>query len=367
MTAESVSIAVQPARARARAIISPWVDFWCVGGLSIVVMVCVLVYLAVAGIDGDSSVNLGSLLLMQALINWPHFMASYRLLYVPRENISRYPFAAIYVPGALFLFVVLCLDFGEGGLSIPTVHQELSYYLWLGAAFYLAWHYTGQAWGMVASFAHLAGIKILDSERILIRIGLRILLAWHVVWGAQDLPAHWLGPLHPHIPALLDVVSVLAVMAFFVGAAAFIQIRRRTGQNPTPQMIAPWLAIYLWYLVLNFEPDAYMLVQLSHALQYLIFPLRVELNRLPPARTRSVPGRELLWAGRYYMLLFLVGGIFFYLPTLLPSANQAFSLAVVIASAISIHHYFVDGCIWKISNKAVRSSLFAHLQKAQTV
>jgi hypothetical protein len=346
-----------------QSIINPWVDFLCVGGLSIAVMAGVLVYLAIVGVKEDGgAINFGSLLVMQALINWPHFMASYRLLYVPTENIARYPFSAIYVPGALFLFVVACLDFGDGGYSVPTVNQHLSYYLWLGAAFYLAWHYTGQAWGMVASFAFLAGIKIDDTERILIRTGLRILLAWHVVWGAQDLPAHWLGPLHPHIPMLLDAVSIAAVLAFFVGAGMFIRIKRRTGMNPTPQMIAPWLAIYLWYLVLNFEPDAYMLVQLSHALQYLIFPLRVELNRLPPGSDTTAALGKMLWAGRYYTLLLVVGGVIFYLPTLLPGSSQTFTLAVVIASAVSIHHYFVDGTIWKISNKEVRAKLFSHLE-----
>ena len=47
---------------------------------------------------------------------------------------------------------------------------------------YLAWHYTGQVWGMMASYAYLDGARFDKSERFLIRTGLRILLAWHVTW-----------------------------------------------------------------------------------------------------------------------------------------------------------------------------------------
>ena len=48
---------------------------------------------------------------------------------------------------------------------------------------------------------------------------------------------------------------------------------------------------------------------------------------------------------------------------LLATSNQTYTLAIMIASAVSIHHYFVDGCIWKISNKDVRKRLFSHLGK----
>jgi len=347
-------------------VIGPWVDFLCVGGLSIVLMSGLLLYiLTQGGPDGDPrNINFGQLILLQALINWPHFMASYRLLYIPKENIAKYPFAAIYVPGILLIIVLASLGFTADESRTLVVDQDISYFLWLGAAFYLAWHYTVQAWGMVASFAFLAGITMSETEKLLIRSGLRILLAWHVVWGAQDLPATWLGPLHPYIPELLKLVSIAAFIAFFIGIGTFIRIRQRTGLSPTPQMIAPWLAIYLWYLVLNFEPDAYMLVQLSHALQYLIFPLRIELNRAGLARLNGEVLKHFLWGGRYYGVLLVTGCLVFYVPgALFTASSQPYTIAIVIASVVSIHHYFVDGSIWKISNRDVRKRLFSHLGK----
>ena len=89
----------------------------------------------------------------------------------------------------LLIVVLASINLSGDGSNTIFVDQDISYFLWLASAFYLAWHYTGQAWGMVSSFSFLAGIKINDTEKVLIRSGLRILLAWHVVWGAQDLPA----------------------------------------------------------------------------------------------------------------------------------------------------------------------------------
>lgn len=351
-----------------RAIISPWVDFLCIGGVSIVVMVGLLAFLIPNHTTGGGRVNFGDALILQALINWPHFMASYRLLYLPVENIKKYKFSSIFVPGALLAIIITAIASGEeteGG--VLHIDQEITYLVWLGAAFYLAWHYTGQAWGMIATFSHLAGIKMDNLERKTIRTGLRILLVWHVVWGAQDLPITWLGGLHQYIDELLLLMDIAATLAFLAGSAAFLRIKKRTGKPPTIQMLAPWLAIYLWYLVLYFEPNAYIYVQLSHSLQYLIFPLRVELNRRGYFKINKSAIKQLLWSTRYYVVLILAGLMFFYLPGwLFKSGSQTYTIALLIASAISIHHYFVDGCIWKISNPDVRKSLFCHLNQEST-
>jgi hypothetical protein len=41
--------------------------------------------------------------------------------------------------------------------------------------------------------------------------------------------------------------------------------------------------------------------------------------------------------------------------------SQTYTLALVITSAVSIHHYVVDGCIWKVGKPDVRRRLLAHL------
>lgn len=346
-------------------IISPRIDFWTTGGISILVMCVLLAYAALHGAASpqEKSALIGSAFILQLLINWPHFMASYGLLYRPAGNIRKYVAATVYVPVALVgVALVAVLSVDNGTWSEISVNQDIAYLLWLGAAFYLAWHYTGQAWGMIATFSRLSSIELLPHERLLIRGGLRLLLVWHVTWGAEDLPQHWLGGGLEYLPGLLTAISIACCAAFAAGIAVWLGMRKRAGAMPDARILASWVSIYMWYLVLYFMPEAYLFVQLSHSLQYLIFPFRVELNK---AGLTMAGAEKLRWGLRYSAILLVSSLVVFYLPEHVSNASQSYTLALVIASCVSIHHYFVDSCIWKISNPGVRSSLFAHLATAR--
>lgn len=341
-------------------ILSPRIDFWMMGGASIVVMCLLLAYVAWHGVSGtpDKAALLGNMILFQVIINWPHFMGAYSLLYRPAENIKKYKFAALYVPIVLIGVVLFSVLIGDhSSWSRISVNQDVAYLFWLVAAFYLAWHYTGQAWGMIATFSRLSSLELTPRERLIVRMGLRSLLVWHVVWGAQDLPARWLAGADAYIPMLLQAMNGVCCVAFIAGLAVWLKAGRRVGAVPDARILASWLSVYLWYLVLYFMPEAFPAVQFSHALQYLAFPLRVELNRAgAAAKTKSF-----FWSARYFAFLIGSGAIVFYLPETVSNLSDKYTFAVMIASAVSIHHYFVDGCIWRIGNPDVRRNLFAHL------
>ena len=136
------------------AITTPWLDAFCVGGFSFLL---VPVFFAVG-----PEVFFEKILFLTIAINMPHFIASYRLLYQRREMIARYRWAAIYVPCGL-------LAYAGVSLALVPVTVLPVYVLLVGSGVYLAWHYTGQAWGMMASFAYLAGRPFEASEQTLIR------------------------------------------------------------------------------------------------------------------------------------------------------------------------------------------------------
>jgi hypothetical protein len=105
-------------------------------------------------------------------------------------------------------------------------------------------------------------------------------------------------------------------------------------------------------------------VQIFHALQYLPFPLRVELNR-----AKSVGGStgDLKSDTRPSALGYISGLVFTsaIIFGVVPLVSESFgsgatSIWVAFASIINIHHYFIDGCIWHISNPVVQRELFAH-------
>jgi len=346
---QSKSGAASPAASPS--ILSPVVDFLCVGGLSVIVLLPLLL----SGKAELGFVTIAALVWVQTLINTAHFMASYRIVYRDREMIMKHKWASIGVPAIMLAFIALALA------TESTVLVVLFFAVSSG---YLAWHYTGQAWGMMASYGRLGGLSFDKSERLLIRTSLRIMLAWHVTWFlhyAIKNPA----VLEP-VNALYTVVSGATVIAFALGSVGLLKAWRRVGKLPPIRAFVPWFAIFVWYAaVARWGIAGLFLVQLAHAIQYLEFPARVELNRTSANKAARLGTHMLLYAAALLALSFAV-------TTIVPGpamsvVTDALGIAagsaapVLILYFINIHHYFTDGVIWKISNPDVRRDLFAHV------
>jgi hypothetical protein len=259
------------------------------------------------------------------------------------------------------------LAIGADSASRALVDPNMLRALFVVNLFYLAWHYTGQGWGMCASFAYLQGLRFENRERHLVRIGFRALLVVHVVAVLAGL-----DELSPDIREMVKRVQpwtlAAAALTIPVGLAGFGLAWRRTGRLPWVRTIVPWGSMYVWYAMLPIVPDSFVWLQLAHALQYLEFPLRVELNRRErrtmPRRVPKLP--RVGYVTLYYGALVVAGLLVFASPFMLERGSDGVALAALIAAAVNVHHYFVDGCIWKISNPAVRGELFAHVAKPST-
>jgi hypothetical protein len=359
--------ALRPVASRRPAILTPGIDALSGGGLSIALILPVLIYRIVFGGEISLAVSVQQYVVLSAILNWPHFMASYRLLYSSMENARRFPAASLYVPAGLLVLFVAALMTRNQGVSISCLdgRLRLADFMLLFASLYLAWHYTGQAWGMTASFAYTSGIRIDPLERRLIRSGCRALLVWHFLFtlGQQ------IGGLHADAQTreFFDLAQQLSTWAagaaFFAGTYGFWRMRLRIGSPLPVRVILPWTALFLWYALVALEPDpgaAFFWLQLFHSLQYLGFPIRVEINRFA-RRAQAGPARQLAHATGYFALLIGAGLVVFWGPNLAIGDPEQF-VAVLIASVVNIHHYFVDGAVWKISNPVTRRELFAHLE-----
>jgi hypothetical protein len=348
--------AAQPPRP---AIFSPVVDLLCVGGLSILLIVPMLL----SGREDLAFLNIGVLIWMQALINYSHFMASYRIIYRDREMIRRHRWAAIWMPMILLGYALLAL--WQAQQQRPLLVGVM---VAVGSG-YLAWHYTGQVWGMMASYTYLAGGRIDKSERLLIRSSLRILLVWHLVWFVNiwfrqtSLPEpFWLVPLY-------QAVTAATLLAAVLGGLGILKIRLRSGSFPPARALVAWIAIFVWYAAMwRWGLPALFLVQLAHAIQYLEFPARVELNRATRTAATRATGHMALYGAGLLAASFLV---------VLAVPGPAMSVVagflglepnkvapVLILTFINIHHYFTDGVAWKLGNPEVRKDLFSHVNPA---
>lgn len=348
------------------AITTPFWDALLTGGVSIVGMGAVLVYVLLYG--GPIAFADADWIALTILVNSPHFMASYRLLYSSRAEIVAHRWSTIGVPALLFGTLVVAAFLPER----DAIYAQLV----LLSSIYLAWHYTGQAWGMVSAFGQLAGIRYTASERRAIRFGLRTLLALHVLYALAGRlpPPEWVAPatwirLYGH--AFYGVCG-LAAISLAAGAWGFLSARRRHGQLPI-RTVLPWAAIYLWYPFWYFVPGGFLFVQLSHALQYLAFPLRVEVNRHAQAAPRTAQAKR-MHALLVYLALVGAGAAILNGAPLAArwlgegwySTPDARAIFMAFTNCVAIHHYFIDGAVWKLSNPKVRGELFSHVTAART-
>jgi hypothetical protein len=339
-----------------RAIASRILDPWFAGGISLVVLGSFLLLSS----QVPSTVVVGNFLVLTVLINGSHFMASYFLLYSSQEFIKRYRWASLYLPSILVSVGALGLWIATGPLHDDFIIRAML----LIASLYLALHYTGQTWGMMASYAFIHDIKFTQVERRGFRLCLRLLAAWHVGWALFYLPPDY-GPqfLKPLAIQLIKVLHVAAVFSSGLGAALLWLVSRRIGSILPAAIIVPFISIYIWYAFLWIYPQSLFWVQIFHALQYLAFPARVELNR----STTHVPTATARWQHllTYSLVLTVTSTVVFVcVEGYLMAPGRGFHpYWFVIAAIINIHHYFIDGCIWHISNPEVRRDLFAHIAK----
>ena len=349
----SASDATSPVTTARPSVLSPIVDLLCVGGLSLIVFVPLLL----SGRTDLVLIGAGAQAWIATMINMPHFMASYRIIYRSREMILRHKWASIYVPAILLVYLAAAIWEAQYSQTLVLILIAVS-------SAYLAWHYTGQAWGMMASYAFLAGAPFDTTERRLIRTSLRILLAWHVSWFLHTQLKNGAAVQPVYVAA-----SAASVVALVLGGAGLFRMYRRTGKVPPALSIVPWLAIFVWYAVMARDPKALFWIQIAHAIQYLGFPIRVEINRTTAA---SGHGRVIRHMVVYAVALLAISYV---VTQVVPAATMGIlgdwfgeepgrAAPILILMFINIHHYFSDGVIWKISNPEVRRELFAHVRPA---
>lgn len=341
-----------PATQRA-SILTPTLDLLVVGGLSLIVFIPLLL----SGRRDLVLVGAGAQALLGTAFNMPHFMASYRLVYRDKASILKHKWASIYVPSILLVYTIFALMVAKDSPAATIVLISV-------ASAYLAWHYTGQVWGMMASFGYLEGLRWEPRERLMVRTSLRILLVWHITWF---LFTQLRNPsvVQPFYEAALAASSV----AFILGLVAFWSVKRRTGRFPPNRALVAWLAIFVWYAMMWRDPKAIFWIQIAHALQYLAFPIRVELNR-SAADAHDHHGKPVIMHMVLYGVILL--GVSVVMAQLVPYSamsvigrvygeKPAKAAPILILMFINIHHYFTDGVIWRLRNPDVRKELFAHV------
>lgn len=373
--------AVRPdlASQQRRAFFSPTIDFFCLGGGSLL-----LLPILIWGIPDDVNPrSLGLGILMSTFINQPHFAHSYQIFYrtfrvvvfepgSDRTLRARYLWAGVGAPLLLVLF--LAGDFAWGDARTLGLAAN-------AMIFISGWHYAKQGYGvlMVDAALRRSFFSEVDKKFLLANAYVCWIVSWLAANKAVAQRDLW-GLSYATFELPIDLLWLGGALLATTLLAAWILVRHALGHRgrvPIAGTMAYCAALYPWLFMIR-EPVLGILIPTMHSLQYMVIVWRYELN-LQSARPDATaplavkipaftPTKATLRVAGFVargMILGMLG--FWALPTALgkivPYDHAQYGdylFFFVLFVFINIHHYFIDNAMWRKENPHTLRHLLAH-------
>jgi tetratricopeptide (TPR) repeat protein len=289
------------------------------------------------------------------IFNYPHFMATIYRAYHTRENFEKYKFFTLHVTLLLALTAVL-------------MHASPRLFPWVFTLYicWSPWHYSGQNYGLLMMFARRSGAEVTRMERHWLRAAFIasyvMLLASFETGGSSDPLILSLG-----IPAKFTFPVRLALGAAFA-LFTWLGFQRMVRKHGIREMLAPLtLAItqFLWFVLPTLLElrSAYQIPQtryssgilaVLHSTQYLWITSYYQ-------RREARASGQSNWRMPIYFVTLLTGGIALFIPgpwLVSYIFHYDFTTSFLIFMAVvNIHHFILDGALWKLRDSRVSSLL----------
>jgi tetratricopeptide (TPR) repeat protein len=303
--------------------------------------------------------------LLILVLSAPHYGATILRVYEHRRDRRAYAVFALWATLFVLAWFVLGVYEHTAGSLLLTLFLTWS-----------PWHYTGQNYGIAVMFLRRAGVPLDPGTKRLVYASflLNFLLTvvvlhtstGHFDYSVAAAPAdgNAIRFLPLGIPGAVTDVLASALGAGWIAATLLASVR--LGRLAPLRSLAPTalLAVThaLWFGIpvallqwdrkpiesLDFDYRTYyfLWIALAHALQYLWVTTYY-------ARA----GANWTGTGRYYLKTLLAGKALFVLPVVLLAPLGALShdggLALLVASAVNVHHFILDGAIWKLRDSRI--------------
>ncbi len=289
------------------------------------------------------------------IFNYPHFMATIYRAYHTRENFEKYKFFTLHITLLLALTVIL-------------MHASPRLFPWVFTLYicWSPWHYSGQNYGLLMMFARRSGADVTPMERRCLRAAFiasyLMLLASFETGGSADPLILSLG-----LPAKFTFTLRLALGAAFA-VFAWLGFQRMVRKHGIRGMIAPiTLAVtqFLWFVLPTLLElrSAYQIPQtryssgilaVLHSTQYIWITTYYQ-------RREARASDQSNWRMPVYFLTLVAGGIALFIPgPWLVSYIFHFDFTtsfLIFMAVVNIHHFILDGRLWKLRDKRVASLL----------
>jgi tetratricopeptide (TPR) repeat protein len=293
--------------------------------------------------------------LLAVVFNYPHFMATVYRAYHTREHFEKYKILTLHVT----LLVVLT------GVLLHASYQLLPWVFTLYIC-WSPWHYTGQNYGLLLMLARRTGATVTTADRRWLRAAFvasyLMLIASFETGGSSDPLILSLGlPGKFTLPARLVLGAAFALFSFL----GFKQLVARCGLRAMAAPLTLAFTQCLWFVLPTLLElhAAYQVPQtryssgilaVLHSAQYLWITSYYQQREARAAGQSS-------WRMAGYFLTLIAGGIALFIPgPWLVSYIFRFDFTtsfLIFTALVNIHHFILDGAVWKLRDSRVASLL----------
>jgi Flp pilus assembly protein TadD len=346
-----------PSRAQSPWIYRPWIDLTVGCGAWSAPLLLAGFYFANSYARGWSV----AFYFLALLSNYPHFMATVYRAYHTRDEFEKYRIYTVHV--ALLLVaagVVAHLWYG----LLPWIFTL--YICWS------PWHYTGQNFGLMMMFARRAGVSPTETERRALRLSfiasfILLMLSFHTGPSGDALILS-LG-----LVAKFTLPARAALALFFAGASgwALTSMVRRSNFRALIPVLTLTVTQFLWFLLpavielvsgREIPQTRYSsgLLAVLHSTQYLWITSYYQKKEARAAGDSN-------WSYSHYLVTLIAGGIALFIPgpwIVSRIFHTDFAASFLTFTAlVNIHHFILDGAVWKLRDSRVASLLLDGQQK----
>jgi tetratricopeptide (TPR) repeat protein len=303
---------------------------------------------------------------MALFFNYPHYMATIYRAYHREEDFEKYRLFTVHTTALIALALLLS-------------HYWLPLLPWIFTIYvtWSPWHYSGQNYGLFMMFARRAGAEPDKGTRqalywAFIASYLMLFLAFHTGHSSDPLFLS-LG-----IPARVSrwEQMVLGVGFVLLSTYGLTKLARQTGSR----LLAPitlFSSQCLWFLLpplisimkgLEIPQTRYSsgVLAVMHSAQYLWITSYYARREASGDEGKA----EHSWKPLAYFGVLIVGGIALFVPgpwLVSRVLHQDFSASFLIfTSLVNIHHFILDGAIWKLRDGKIAALLLNSRERVAT-
>jgi Flp pilus assembly protein TadD len=310
----------------------------------------------------SSQLTVAAFLVLLLVCNYPHYMATNYRIYRNRSQIERYKLFSVYLTGLLVLTALLG-------------HLMAAFWVKLLYTVYFTWspfHYSGQNYGIALMYLRRGGTEPSQRERRLLYTAFIACFLMYVAFINTDAGTATLFPFHS-IGIPREIVRVAYVVLLGVAVACGGLFLSGVARRATRQTLLPVLLLmgsqFTWFAAATGVPlfsdeiglgwlpieALFPTIAFLHCAQYLgVTAYYAKRDEESERRTFSF--------ARYFAIL-VVGGVFLWIGTT-RVLSDVFSLDyatsfLIMLSIINIHHFLMDGAIWKLRDGRIARLLIA--------